>query len=157
QSTSTVSQSLGAIIENGALFLSFVLIMGLTSGCSESSKISSAVFTTGTSGEPVIEAIKDALKMIGYADVEKTDTRDASGWQRAIEGQRMGMVTAFGPAMVRIQVVVTLLEKGYQIQVDVIPPRGAYGSTALPLHDYQYALSQLIPDLSVKSRKVPRE
>jgi len=67
------------------------------------------------------------------------------------------MVTALGPATVLIQIVVTPLEKGTEIQVDVIPPRGAYGSTALPLHDYQYALSQLLPDLSVKSRKVPKE
>ena len=99
----------------------------------------------------------DALKMIGFQVGEKNDTKDASEWPRAIHGEKMGMVTAFGPATVHIQVVVTPLEKGSQIQVDIIPPRGAYGTTALPLQDFQYALSQLIPDLSVKSRRVAKE
>jgi len=144
-------------IGKSRLLLSFLLLMGLTSGCDESRKISSAVLATQTSGEPVVQATKDALKIIGYQVVEKNDTRNTGEWPRAIHAERMGMVTAFGPATVHIQVVVTPLAKGSQIQVDVIPPKGAYGSTALPLHDFQYALSQLIPDLSLKSRKVPKE
>jgi hypothetical protein len=158
QSTSTVWQSLDPIIEKGGLLLSFVLLLGLTSGCGDSSKISSAVFTTKTSGEPVVQAAKDALRMIGYQVGEKGDTKATSESPPAILGERVGgMVTAFGPATVHIQIVVAPLGKGSQIQVDIIPPTGAYGSTALPLHDYQYALSQLLPDVSVKSRNVQRE
>ena len=77
---------------------------------------------------------------------------------RAIDGERMGgMITAIGPAIVRIHIVLKSVEKGSEIQVDIIPPTGGYGSTAIILHDYQYALSLLLPDLSEKSRKVPKE
>ena len=143
---------------DSTLLLSLVLLMSFTTGCYQSSKISSAVFTTRTSGEPVVEATKNALKMIGYQVGEKNDPKDAGEGSRAIHGEKLGgMVTAFGPATVHIEVVVMPLETISQIQVDILPPRGAYGSTALILHDYQYALSQLLPDLSVKTRKVPRE
>jgi hypothetical protein len=159
RSPSTVWQSLDFIIEKGGMFVSLVVLMGLTPACSDSSsKISNAVFGTKSSGEPVVEATKNALKMIGYQVGQKDDPREANEGSRAIHGEKVGgMVTAFGPATVHIEVVVMPLEKGSQIQVDILPPRGAYGSTALILHDYQYALSQLLPDLSVKSRKVPRE
>lgn len=139
-----------------ACFLAF-LLMGLTSGCFDSSsKISSAVFATKTSDEPVVQAAMNALKMIGYLVGERPDPENASKGLRAIDGERVGgMVTTSGPGIVRIHIVVKSVEKGSEIQVHIIPPRGAYGSTAIPLNDYQYALSQLLPDLSVKSKKVP--
>jgi hypothetical protein len=157
--TRTVWHSLDSTIEKGGLLLNFVLLMSFTTGCyDQSSKISSGVFATKNSGEPVIQATKDALKMIGYQVGEKTDPKDASEGPRAIHGEKIGgMVTAFGPATVQIEIVVMPLERGSQIQVDVIPPRGAYGSTSILLHDYQYALSQLMPDLSVKSKKAQKE
>ena len=140
------------------VFCGLVLVMGLTSGCFDASnKISSAVFTTKTSGDPVAQAAKDALKTMGYQVGEKADTKGAAEGSRTIHGERAGMVTAIGPAMVHIQIVVTPSERGTEIHVDVIPPRGAYGTTAIPLHDYEYALSQLLPDLSVKSRTIPKE
>ena len=132
--------------------------MGLTTGCRD--KSSSAVFATHGEGEPVVQATKNALGMIGYRVNENPDTKDIKnidGRPRAIFGERMGMVTAIGPAMVLIRIVVTPLEKGSQIEVDVIPPTGAYGTAVIPLHDYQYALSQIIPDLTVKSKRVPYE
>src|SRR6476659_1900159 len=150
---STMWQSL----EKGGLLVSLVLLIGLTQGCSNSNKISSAVFATKTSSERAVDATKQAIKMIGYLVGEKTDTKEAAKGSRAIEGERISMVTAIGPAKVHIHIVISSLEKGSEIQVEIVPPTGAYGSTALILHDYQYALSQLLPDLSVKSRKVPKE
>jgi hypothetical protein len=141
----------------GGLLLSLVLLISSIQGCSDSNRISSAVFATKTSGDPVVEATKNALKMIGYLVGEKTDAQEATKGSRVIGGERMGMVTAIGPAKVHIHIVVSSLEKGSEIQVDIIPPTGAYGSTALILHDYQFALSQLLPDLTVKSTKVPKE
>ena len=128
--------------------------MGIGTGCDKSDKISSAVLETHAAGEPVIESAKTALKMIGY-DIGPT-TEQPDGRSRTVYGERIGTVTAIGPAKVRINIVVTSTEKGSEIKVDVAPPRGAYGSTELPLHDYQYALSQVIPDLTVKSKTVPR-
>jgi hypothetical protein len=139
------------------LLLSIALFMGVASGCDNSDKISSAVLETKSSGEGIIEATKNALKMIGYQVGESTETKDTSAGSRTITGERLGMVTAIGPAKVHIKIVVKSLEKGSEIKVEVIPPKGAYGSTALPLHDYQYALSQLIPDVSVKRQTVPKE
>jgi hypothetical protein len=153
----SVWQSLDCIRENGRFLLSLVLLLGLTLGCSDSNRISSAVFATKSSGEPAFEATKNALKMIGYLVGEKPDTKEATKGSLTIEGERTGRITAIGPAKVYIHIVVSSLEKGSEIQVQIVPPIGAYGSTALILHDYQYALSQLLPDLSVKSRKVPRE
>ena len=155
---STTWQSLTFIIEKGGLLLSLVLLIGLTQGCSDTSKIASAVFATKSSGEPAVEATKNALKMIGYIVGEKIDTKEASKGSRAIDGERMGgMITAIGPAKVHIHIVISSLEKGTEIQVEIVPRTGAYGSSGLILHDYQFALSQLLPDLSVKSRKVPKE
>lgn len=151
--TSTVGQFTYRI----SLLLNFVLFMDLASGCDNSGKISSAVLETKSSGEPVVEATKSALKMIGYQVGETMDIKDTGDGARTINGERLGMVTAVGPAKVHINIVVRSLEKGSEIKVDVIPPKGAYGSTALPLHDYHYALSQLISDLSVKSKTVPKE
>jgi len=150
---STMWQSL----EKGGLLVSLVLLIGLTQGCSNSNKIASAVFATKTSSELAVEATKQAIKMIGYLVGEKTDTKEAAKGSWAIEGERISMVTAIGPAKVHIHIVISSLEKGSEIQVEIVPPTGAYGSTALILHDYQYALSQLLPDLSVKSKKVPKE
>ena len=151
----TVWQSLDSINKKGGLFVSLVLLIGLTQGCSDS-KISRAVFATKSSGEPAVEATKNALKMNGYLVGEKTETKAAPQGSRAIEGERMGgMVTAIGPRKVHIHIVVSSVEKGSEIQVEIVAPTGGYGSTALILHDYQYALSLLLPDLSVKSNKVP--
>jgi hypothetical protein len=49
------------------------------------------------------------------------------------------MATAIGPAEVHIHIVVSLLEKESEIQVEIVPPTGAYGSSALIL--LIYALS----------------
>ena len=104
------------------------------------------------------EATKTALKMIGYLVGEKTDTKEATKGSLAIDGERMGgMITAIGPRKVHIHIVISSVEKGSEIQVEIVPPTGGYGSTALILRDYQYALSQLLPDLSVKSKKVPTQ
>ena len=152
----TVWQSLKIIAENSALFLALALVVCLTSGCSDNS--SNAIFATKTTGEPVIQAATNAVKVIGYHVGEKTDSETARQGLRAIDAEKTGgLVSALGPATVRIHIVVKSLEKESEIQVDIIPPRGAYGSTSLILHDYQFALSQILPDLSVKSRKVPRE
>ncbi|HKY73196.1 MAG TPA: hypothetical protein VJL88_14855 [Nitrospira sp.] len=145
------------IIENGRPLVGLVLFLGIATGCDNSDKISSAVLETKSSGETVVEATETALKMIGYQVGERTEQKNTSEGSRTIDGERMGMVTAIGPAKVHIKIVVTSSNKGSEIKVDVIPPRGAYGSTTLPLHDYQYALSQVIPDLSLKSKKVPKE
>jgi hypothetical protein len=149
RSPGTAWQSLDSIIEKGGLFVGLVLLMGLVPGCFDSSsKISNAVFATKTSGEPVIQAATNALKVLGYQVGEKTDPEGTSKGLRALDGEKMGgMVTAIGPFIVHIYIVVKSLEKGSEIQVDIIPPRGAYGSTALILHDYQFALSHLLPDL----------
>jgi hypothetical protein len=156
--SSTVRQSLPFIFGKGGLLFSLVLLIGLTQGCSDSNKISTAVFATKSAGESAVEASKNALKMIGYYVGEKTNTKEAAKGSLAIDGERMGgIITAIGPAKVHIHIVINSLEKGSEIQVEIVPPTGAYGSTALILHDYEYALSQLLPDLSVKSRKVPRE
>ena len=145
------------LLESG-LYPTLALLIALTSGCFDNSeKIASAVLETKSSGESVVEATQGALKMIGYQVGESIEKQDVSEGSRTINGERLGMVTAIGPAKVHIKIVVRPLEKGTEITVDVIPPRGAYGSTTLPLHDYQYALSQLIPDLSLKSKKVPKE
>ena len=158
RATSTALQPRAFMLAKRGLLLSLAVLMGPISGCFDaSSKTSSAVFTTKSSGDPVVQATKDALKMIGYKVGEKTDTKDAREGPRTIHGERVGMVTAVGPALVHIQIVVTPLEKGSEIQVDVIPPRGAYGTTAIPLHDYHYALSQLLPDLGMKSKTIPKE
>jgi hypothetical protein len=134
-----------------------VILTSVTSGCGdESRRISSAVLSTNVAMEPVVMAVETALKISGYRLNEHRggkETGDTPG--RDIHGERYGMSTAFGPALVRIHIVVTPLEKGSQIRVEVIPPRGAYGNSALPLSDYQYALSQVLPDLTVKSTKVP--
>ena len=152
----TIWPSLNCIMEKGGLLFSLALLIGLTQGCSDSSKMSSAVFATKSSGEPAVEATKNALKMNGYLVGEKTETKAAPKGSRAIEGERMGgMVTAIGPRKVHIHIVVSSVEKGSEIQVEIVPPTGGYGSSALILHDYQYALSLLLPDLSVKSNKVP--
>lgn len=145
-------------IHSGSLVLGLVLFMGLTTGCvGESSKTSSAVFYTSANGEPVIEATQTALKLSGYRVTATGNTKDPSGsLHQAIRGERFGMVNAFGPRLVHIRIVVTPLEKGSQIEVEVIPPSGAYGTSAIPLHDYQYALSQVLPDLVVKSKQVPK-
>ncbi len=146
------------MLGKGGILVGLVVLVGVTSGCFDASnKISSAVFTTKLSGDPVAQATKDALKMIGYKVGEKADTKGAAEGSRTIHGERVGMVTAIGPSVVHIQIVVTPSDQGAEIQVDVIPPRGAYGTTAIPLHDYEYALSQLLPDLSVKSKTIPRE
>jgi hypothetical protein len=145
------------IMEDGRLLFGLVLFLGIAAGCDNSEKISSAPLETKTSGETVVEAAKTALKMIGYQVGERPEQKDTSEGSLIIDGERMGMVTGVGPAKVHIKIVVTSLEKRSEIKVDVIPARGAYGSTALPLHDYQYALSQVIPDLSLKSKKVPKE
>ncbi|HET8720426.1 MAG TPA: hypothetical protein VFM24_00255 [Nitrospira sp.] len=128
--------------------------MEMGTGCDKSDKISSAVLETHATGETVIEFTKTALKTIGYDFIPSTERTD--GGSRTIHGERMGMVTAIGPAKVHIKIVITSAEKGSEIKVDVIPPRGAYGSSELPLHDYQYALSQVMPDLTLKSKTVPR-
>jgi hypothetical protein len=157
RSTNTLSHFVGTILEKGRALLGLVLFIGLATGCDNSDKVSSAVLETKSSGETVVEATKTALKMIGYQVGERTDKKDTSEGSRTIDAERMGLVTAIGPAKVHIKIVITSLEKGSEIKVDVIPPRGAYGSTALPLHDYQFALSQVIPDLSLKSKRVPKE
>lgn len=152
----TVRRLLQFITAQALLLLGFALLLGIATGCDNSGKISRAVLETNSSSETVVEASKTALKMIGYEVGESTEQRDTREGSRTINGERLGMVTAIGPAKVRINIVVTPLEKGSEITVDVIPPRGGYGTTALPLHDYQYALSQVIPDLSQKSKQVPK-
>jgi hypothetical protein len=139
------------------LLLCLAVLTGVAGGCAdESSTASSAVFATGVIGEPVVQATETALKISGYRLTESRDAKEKlESPRRAIHGERYGMSSAFGPAIVQIRIVVTPVEKGSQIQVEVIPPKGAYGTTAIPLHDYQYALSQLLPDLAVKSKKVP--
>ena len=145
-------------IANSILLGCLIILTSVTIGCAdESRRVSSAVLSTTLSGESVVKAVETALKISGYRLNDNRSakaTDDAPG--RAVQGERYGMSTAFGPAVVQIYVVVTPLEKGSQIRVDVIPPRGAYGNSALPLSDYEYALSQLIPDLTVKSTKVPK-
>ena len=145
-------------IDYGSMVLGLVLLTGLTTGCvGESSKTSSAVFFTNEIGEPVVQATQTALKVSGYRVTATSDTKDPNGSPlRAIHGERFGMVNAFGPRIVHVRIVVTPLEKGSQIEVEVIPPSGAYGTTAIPLHDYHYALSQLLPDLVLKSKNVPK-
>ena len=156
RSTNAVGQFLDLINKEAGLLLGCVLFIG-AAGCDNSGKISTAVLETKSSGESVVEATKNALKMIGYHAGESTEPKNSSDGSRTIIGERLGMVTAIGPAKVHIKIVVTSLENGSEINIDVIPPKGAYGSTALPLHDYQYALSQLIPDVSVKRQTVPKE
>jgi hypothetical protein len=145
-------------IEAGSFVLGLMLLMGLMTGCvGDSSKASSAVFFTSTIGEPAVQATQTALKLSGYQVTATADTSDPGGPpQRAVRGERFGMVNAFGPRLVHIRILVTPLEKGSQIEVEVIPPSGAYGTSAIPLHDYQYALRQVLPDLVVKSTKVPK-
>jgi hypothetical protein len=145
-------------IYNGGLMLGLVILTGLTTGCiGESSKTSSAVFHTNAIGEPVVQATQTALKLSGYRVTTTSDTTDPSGLlHQAIRGERFGMVNALGPQLVYIRIVVTPLEKGSQIEVEVTPPSGAYGTSAIPLHDYQYALSQVLPDLVVKRKQVPK-
>jgi hypothetical protein len=140
-----------------SLLLGLVVLTALAAGCTrDSSTASSAVFTTHVIGEPVVQATETALKVSGYRLTGKSDAKDTHELPRhAIHGERYGMSTAFGPAIVQIKAVVTTVENGSHIQVDVIPPKGAYGTTAIPLHDYQYALSQLLPDLAVKSQNIP--
>ena len=75
---------------------------------------------THATGETVIESTKTALKMIGYDVGQSTEQPDAGS--RTIHGERMGMVTAIGPAKVHIKIVVTSAEKRSEIKVDVIPP-----------------------------------
>lgn len=140
-----------------SLLLCVVVLTGVAAGCTDqSSTASSAVFATTVIGEPVVQASETALKMSGYRLTERNDAKEQQeSPSRVIRGERYGMSTAFGPAVVQIRVVVTPVEKGSHIQVDIIPPKGAYGSTTIPLNDYQYTLSQLLPGLSVKSKKVP--
>ena len=145
-------------IVNSTLLSCLILLTSVSIGCAdESRRISSAVLSTTLSGDSVVKAVETALKISGY---RLNDNRSAKETDAApglaIHGERYGMSTAFGPAVVQIHVVITPLEKGSQIHVDVIPPRGAYGNSALPLSDYQYALSQLLPDLTVKNTKVPK-
>jgi hypothetical protein len=140
-----------------SLLLGIIVVSGFVAGCSrESSAASSAVFATTVIGEPVVQAVETALKISGYRLTERTDVKETHESPRqAIHGERYGMSTAFGPGIVHINVVVTPVEKGSHIQVDVIPPNGAYGTSAIPLHDYHYALSQLLHDLAVKSTSTP--
>lgn len=142
---------------NRKLLLCIVVLTGVAAGCAdEASTVSSAVFATHVIGDPVVQASETALKMSGYRMTETNDVKESDEPPgRVIRGERYGMSTAFGPAVVQIRIVVTPVEKGSHIHVDIIPPKGAYGTTALPLHDYQYALSQLLPGLAVKSKKVP--
>jgi len=142
---------------NRTLLLCFVVLTAVAAGCAdESSTASSAVFATTVIGEPVVQASETALKMSGYRLTERNDAKEKhESPSRVIHGERYGMSTAFGPAVVQIRIVVTPVEKGSRIQVDIIPPKGAYGTTAIPLNDYQYTLSQLLPGLAVKSKKVP--
>jgi hypothetical protein len=139
------------------LLLGIAVVSGLAAGCThESSTASSAVFATNVVGEPVVQAVETALKISGYRLAETNDAKEAHASSRqAVHGERYGMSTAFGPAIVHISVVVTPIETGTHIQVDVIPPKGAYGNSAIPLHDYHYALLQLLPDLAVKSKNTP--
>jgi hypothetical protein len=148
---------LGPSFLHRGLLLGFIVFTDLAAGCThESSTASSAVFATHVVGEPVVQATETALKVSGYRLTEKSDAKDTHESPRqAILGERYGMSTAFGPAIVHIRIVVTTVEQGSHIQVDVKAPKGAYGTTAIPLHDYQYALSQLLPDLAVKSKNVP--
>lgn len=142
---------------NRSLLLCFLVLTGVAAGCTdESSTASSAVFATNLIGESVVQASETALKMSGYRLTGRNDAKEEhESPSRVIRGERYGMSTAFGPAVVQIRIVVTPVEKGSHIQVDIIPPKGAYGSTAIPLNDYQYTLSQLLPGLAVKSKKVP--
>jgi hypothetical protein len=137
------------------LLLGIIVIS--VAGCGhESSTASSAVFATGAIGDPVVQAVETALKISGYRVTERHDVKDTHESPRqAVHGERYGMSTAFGPGIVHISVVVTPVETGSHIHVDVIPPKGAYGTSAIPLHDYQYTLSQLLHDLAVKSTNTP--
>ena len=134
------------------LWITGLLLLSLAACTDESTRASRGTFASRLPAEQVFEATKTALKLVGFS-VSPDSQQDENSMM--VTGQKNAMATWAGPAPVYINVTVTPLQQGAEISVQVIPPPRAYGSSGLPLHDYQYALSLVIPDLTVKSVEVP--
>jgi hypothetical protein len=118
----------------------------------EAKGVSRGIFVSRQPSEQVFEATQTALRLVGFS----VGNPQQAGESMTVTGQKFAMATWSGPAPVYINVIVTPLPQGAKISVEVIPPSTAYGSSALPFHDYQYAMSLVLPDLKVQSVQLPR-
>ena len=135
-----------------AVWIIGILILFLPSCTGEPRGVSRGIFVSRLPPAEVFEATITALKLLGFAPGDSEQAGDSM----RVTGQKLAMATWSGPAPVYINVMVTPLPQGTQISVEVIPPSTAYGSSALPFHDYQYAMSLVVPDLRVQSMQLPR-
>jgi hypothetical protein len=110
----------------------------LSMGCADPT---TGTFQTVINAEDTLAAAKTTLKLIGF-DVQTNSEKEGT-----IYGNKYAMATWYGPAQVQINIAVKAIGTGSQMQVEVLPPWGAYGTTNIPFDDYAYALKLLIPEL----------
>lgn len=111
-------------------------------GCADEVK---GTFQTKLPAEQVLESAGQAMKGIGFG-VRVSDSKG-----RVVVGEKYAMARWSGPALTQLKVAVNSADSGSRVDIALIPPSGAYGSTQIPFDDYVFALRLLVPDLAKES------
>lgn len=121
-----------------------LLVVISSTGCADATK---GAFETSVGPEKATQLASEALKAVGF----QVKTEQGSGG--TISGEKYALARWSGPALTAMKIRVKPMERGARVDVEVIPPSGAYGSAQVPLDDYVYALRLLVPDLTAVNSK----
>ena len=121
----------------------FGVIYGLT-GCADRTR---GTFRTSSGYEETFRSAVEALSPIGFS-VKANDINAG-----VVSGEKTALVRWHGRTStpVRINVTVKRVESGAELEIMVVPPDLAYGSTKIIFDDYVYSLRSRMSDLAVVS------
>lgn len=121
----------------------FGVTYGLT-GCADTSR---GTFRTKAGYEETVRSAVEALNSVGFA-VKASDV-DAG----VVVGEKLALVRWYGRTTTPVRLNVTVKRVGTraELEIVVVPPEFAYGSTQIIFDDYVYALKSRVSDLAVVS------
>lgn len=119
----------------------FGVTYGLT-GCADTTR---GTFRTSSGYEETFRSAVESLSPIGFS-VKANDINAG-----VVSGEKTALVRWHGRTStpVRINVTVKRVETGAELEIIVVPPDLAYGSTKIIFDDYVYSLKSRVSDLAV--------
>jgi len=127
-----------------AVGLSLLGVMYGLTGCADTRK---GTFRTKSGYEETFRSAVEALNSVGFA-VKASDVNTG-----VVSGEKTALVRWYGRTTtpVRINVTVKRVETRAEVDIAVVPPELAYGSTKIIFDDYVYALKSRVSDLAIVS------
>jgi len=122
-------------------------VLAVTTGLAGCADTTSGTFRTKSGYEETFKSAVEALNSVGFS-VQSSDVSTG-----VLSGEKTALVRWYGrtTTSVRINVTVKRAEARAELEIVVVPPEFAYGSTKLIFDDYVYALRSKVDGLVMVS------